>query len=165
MRTRYFSLSLLIFMALTLIIACSPAESVALLPPRATVMSGWQYVATATPPAGSGSASVYQSDSGLYLTARVVAPCMGVAWSTSACSEPYAGEFVVTTYNGAEVARVMTNWSGQGLVSLPPGRYIVGVRTASYYPQAAPVAVSVYADSYASAWFNLTAGPRQAVTR
>jgi hypothetical protein len=96
MRTRYFSLSLLILMALTLISACSPAQSVALLPPRATVMSGWQYVATATSPAGS--APVYQSDSGLYLTARVIAPCAGVAWSASACSQPYAGEFVVTTY-------------------------------------------------------------------
>jgi hypothetical protein len=67
------------------------------------------------------------------------------------CSQPYAGEFVVTTYNGAEVARVVTNWSGQGMVSLPPGRYIVGVRTTGYYPQAAPVYVSVYANSYASA--------------
>ena len=160
MRTRYLSLSLLIFIVLALITACAPVESVALIPAQSTVMPGWQYVATATPAAWSGSAPGYQSDSILYLTARINAPCVGAAWPGSMCSQPYAGEFVVTLYNGAEVARVMTNWSGQGMVSLPPGRYIVGVRTAGYYPQAAPVAVSVYAERYASVWFNLNAGPR-----
>jgi len=165
MRTRYFTLFLLIFMVLTMIIACSPTESVALLSLRVTVMSGWWHVATATPSAWSGSAPAYQSDSGLYLTARINAPCVDVAWSGSACSQPYAGEFVITTYNGAEVARVMTNWSGPGMVSLLPGRYSVVVRTAGDYPQASPVYVSVYANNYASAWFSLNAGPQQAVTR
>ena len=165
MRTRYFSLSLFSCMALTLMVACAPVKSVALIPAQATMMPGGQSVATMTPVVWQGSAPAYGGDSGLYLTARIYAPCVGTTWFASVCSQPYAGEFVVTTYNGAEVARVMTNWSGQGMVSLPPGRYIVGVRTAGYYPQAAPVYVSVYADRYASVWFNLTAGPRQTVAR
>jgi hypothetical protein len=49
MRTRYFSRFLLIFTALTLIVACAPAQTVALLPAQLTVMPDWQYVATATP--------------------------------------------------------------------------------------------------------------------
>jgi hypothetical protein len=101
----------------------------------------------------------------LYLTARIIAPCFCAAWPGTACSQPYMGEFVVTAPNGAEVARVMTNWAGQAMVNVPPGRYIVGVKTAGYYPQAAPVAVGVYADRYASVWINLNAGPRQAAAR
>ena len=165
MRTRYFSRFLIIFTALTSIIACAPVQTVTLLPAQSTVMPGWQSVATATPIVRQGSASGYQSDSGLYLTARINAPCAGAVRSGSVCSQPYAGEFVVTASNGAEVARVMTNWAGQAIVTVPPGRYIVGVRTAGYYPQATPVYVSVYADRYASVWFNLTAGPRQAIAR
>jgi len=165
MRTRFLSLSLFIFIVLALITACSPVKSVALIPAQSTVMPGWQYVATATPAVWQGSTPGYQSDSILFLTARINAPCVGVAWSGSACSQPYAGEFVVTTYNGAEVARVTTNWAGQAVVNVPPGRYIVGPVTTGYYPQAAPVAVNVYADRYASAWVSLTAGPRQAFAR
>jgi hypothetical protein len=165
MRTRYFSRFLLSFTTLTLIIACSPAQTAALLPARSTVMPDWQYVATATPVAGPGPVPVYRSDSGLYLTARLTTPCLGAAWLGVVCSQPYAGEFVVTAYNGAEVARVMTSWSGQAMVNLPPGRYIVGVRTAGYYPQAAPVAISVYAGRYTSVWFNLNAGPQQVIAR
>jgi hypothetical protein len=48
------------------------------------------------------------------------------------------------------------------MVNVPPGRwYIVGVRTAGYYPQIVPVAVNVHTDGYASAWVSLTAGPQQ----
>jgi hypothetical protein len=165
MRTRSFSTFLLIFTSLTLIVACAPAPTVALLPAQLTVMPDWQYVATATPVVRQGSGSSYRSDSGLYLTARINAPCFGAAWPGTVCSQPYMGEFVVTAPNGAEVARVMTNWAGQATVNVPPGRYIVGVRTAGYYPQAAPVAVSVYLDHYASVWISLNAGPRQAAAR
>jgi len=165
MRTRYLSLSLLIFIVLALITACAPVESVALIPAQSTVMPGWQYVATATPAVWQGSAPGYQSDSGLYLTARITAPCVGTVWPSTACAQPYMGEFVVTAPNGAEVTRVMTNWAGQGMVNLPPGRYIVGPVTTGYYPLATPIVISVYSDSYASAWFNLNAGPQQAFAR
>jgi len=70
------------------------------------------------------------------------------------------GEFVVTTLNGAEVTRVMTNYQGQALVDLPAGRYIVGARTESIYPYAAPVIVNVIADRYAYVSLRLDAGPR-----
>jgi hypothetical protein len=102
----------------------------------------------------------FQYGSGIFVTASMGSPCAGVAWygPVSACTQPYAGEFVVTTLNGAEVARLMTNYLGQVMVDLPPGWYIVGVRTESYYPRAAPVVISVLADRYTNVFFRIDSG-------
>ena len=99
-----------------------------------------------------------QYGSGFYLTANVGPTCVNVSWYSPVCTQPYAGEFVVTALNGAEVTRVMTNYQGQALVDLPPGRYIVGARTENIYPYAAPVIVNVIADRYAYVSFRLDSG-------
>ncbi len=89
--------------------------------------------------------------------ASMGSPCARVAWygPVSACAQPFAGEFVVTTLNGAEVTRVMTNYLGQATVDLPPGWYIVGVRTESYYPHAAPMIVDVLTNHYTNVFFRI----------
>ncbi len=99
---------------------------------------------------------------GLFVTATSGPGCNGAAWygPASACSQPYAGEFVVTALNGAEVAQVMTNYLGQATVDLPPGWYLVGVRTESYYPRAAPVMINVFANRYTSVSFRIDSGPQ-----
>jgi hypothetical protein len=100
--------------------------------------------------------------SGIFVMASSGLACAGVAWygPVSACMETYTGEFVVTALNGEEVTRVMTNYQGQARVDLPPGWYIVGVRTETYYPHAAPVIISVPADGYASVFFRIDLGPQ-----
>jgi hypothetical protein len=74
-----------------------------------------------------------------------------------ACQQPYAGEFVVTGLNGEEVARVVTNQDGQAAVDLPPGKYLLGVRTEEIYPLAAPVTVNVPAGRYVDVHVRLAA--------
>ena len=81
-----------------------------------------------------------------------------MAWNSAACTQPYAGEFVVTELNGAEVARVLTNYQGQVMVNLSPGRYLVGVRTESIYPYSAPLIVNVLPGRYTSITFRLDSG-------
>ncbi len=100
--------------------------------------------------------------SGLFVMASSGTACAGVAWygPASACTQPFAGEFVVTALNGAEVARVLTNYLGQATVDLPPGWYLVGVRTESYYPRAAPVMINVFANRYTSVSFRINSGPQ-----
>jgi hypothetical protein len=99
--------------------------------------------------------------SGLILLANITAACTGPARPEITCSQPYVGEFVVTALNGAEVARLRSNYLGQAVVALPPGRYLVGARTELRYPRAAPVAVDVVADRYTYVVLRLEAGPRE----
>jgi len=91
--------------------------------------------------------------------ASITATCTEAAWYGSTCTQLYAGEFVVTALNGAEVTRVWTNFLGQAAVSLPPGRYLIGARTESIYPRAAPAIVDVVADRYTYVSLRLDAGP------
>jgi hypothetical protein len=107
-----------------------------------------------------------QYGSGVFLTASIGPTCSGPSWYSTACARPYVGEFVVTALNGEEIMRVMTNYWGQAMVNLPPGQYLVGVRTESFYPRAAPVWVDVMADRYAYVSLRLDAGPpEQALAR
>jgi hypothetical protein len=98
--------------------------------------------------------------SGVVLLASITTACPGPARPGAMCSQPYAGEFVVTALNGAEVARMRTNYLGQAVVSLSPGRYLVGVRTEAIYPRAAPVTVDVVADRHTYVALRLEGGPR-----
>jgi len=102
-----------------------------------------------------------QSGSGILVMASSGLACAGVAWygPVSACLQTYTGEFVVTALNGAEVTRVMTNYLGQARVDLPPGWYMVGVRTETYYPRAAPAIINVPASGYTSVFFRVDLGP------
>jgi len=110
-------------------------------------------------PARSATANA-PMQSGIFLLASINVTCTSVVWYGTTCSQPYAGEFVVTALNGAEVTRVWTNFLGQAAVSLPPGRYLIGARTESLYPRAAPALVDVVADRYTYASLRLDAGPR-----
>ena len=108
----------------------------------------------------------FQYGAGIYLTANIGSTCASTTWYSPGCAQPYAGEFVVTELNGAEVTRVMTNYVGQAAVNLPPGRYLVGVRTEDYYPYAAPLIVNVLPDRYAYVSFRLDPGQTlQALSR
>jgi hypothetical protein len=109
-------------------------------------------------PARSAVASA-PNRSGIFLMASINSTCTQVAWYGAICTQPYAGEFVVTALNGAEVTRLWTNSLGQVMGSLPPGRYLVGVRTENLYPRAAPAVVDVGADRYTYVSLRLDAGP------
>jgi hypothetical protein len=98
------------------------------------------------------------SESGVHLTARIDTLCTNGAQPGTVCKQPYAGEFVVTGLNGAEVMRVATDYEGQATIDLPPGQYILGVRTEDIYPFAAPIRVNVLTDRYASISFSLNSG-------
>ena len=97
-----------------------------------------------------------ESDSGVQLTAHMSSPC-----TSAVCPQPYAGEFVITELNGAEVTRVFTNHDGQATVHLPPGQYLLGVRTEEIYPLAAPATVNILANRYVSVDMSLIAGSQQ----
>jgi hypothetical protein len=99
-----------------------------------------------------------QYSSGVYLTATTGPTCVRVVWSDPPCVQAYAGEFVVTELNGAEVTRVMTNYQGQATIILPPGKYIVGVRTENADAWTAPVVVNVLPDRYSFISFTVNAG-------
>jgi hypothetical protein len=103
-------------------------------------------------------AALYRS--GISLSASIGPACIGATWYSPACTHPYVGEFVVTELNGAEVTRAMTNYQGQATIILPPGQYIVGVRTEDIYPWAAPAFITVLADRYTPVSFNLDSGLR-----
>jgi hypothetical protein len=149
MHTKQILLWVLILSVAVVAVVGQPSRSILAAPPNAA--------SAASKPALLFPQAV-QYGSGLYLTAIIGPTCADVGWYSSTCLEPYAGEFVVTALNGAEVTRVMTNYQGQALVDLPPGRYIVGVRTENIYPYAAPMIVNVMADRYAYVSFRLESG-------
>ena len=100
----------------------------------------------------------YQYGSGIFVTASISAACSWTIWNSLGCAQPYAGEFVVTELNGAEVVRVLTNYQGQAMINLSPGRYLVGVRTENIYPYAAPQMVNVLPGRYTYVSFSLDSG-------
>lgn len=110
-------------------------------------------------PASAPLPQTIQNNSGIYLAATIGPTCVRSTWYDSECGQPYVGEFVVTELNGAEVTRVMTNYQGQATIALPPGKYIVGVRTENIYFWTAPAVVNVLADRYASISFHVDSGP------
>lgn len=116
-------------------------------------------VAAIGQPAPSAAAST-PNRSGIFLMASLTVTCSGMVGYGTACTQLYAGEFVVTALNGAEVTRARTNFLGQAIINLPPGRYLIGARTESLYPRAAPVVVDVAADRYTYVSLRLDAGPR-----
>jgi hypothetical protein len=144
MRAKQILLWVLIFSAVGLAVAGQPVR----------LISASSAVAALPLPQAS------QFRSGVFLVASISPTCAGATWYSAACTQPYAGEFVVTALNGEEVTRVSTNQLGQAMVTLPPGQYIVGVRTENIYPWAAPVVVTIVADRYTSVSFNLDSGLR-----
>jgi hypothetical protein len=110
-------------------------------------------------PASASLPQATQNYSGIFLTAIIGPTCIRTTWYGPECGQPYVGEFVVTALNGAEITRVWTNYQGQATVALPPGKYIVGVRTEDVSAWTAPQIVNVFADRYASISFGVNADP------
>jgi len=158
MRTRTGLVWLLILTLTTLVAACQPAQAISVPPLQPMALPGMALEPTPAPTSSWVPAPVPQSESGVRLTARIDTLCANEARPGDECVQPYAGEFVVTALNGAEVTRVTTNYAGQATVDLPPGEYLLGVRTEDIYPLAAPIKVNVFADRYASVSFSLDAG-------
>lgn len=156
MRAQRLEQWLLVSSAILLVAACRtaplPIESAALPITQITMFEVSSVPDAAPTPAGPTS--------GVRLTANITAKCTGVSKSNAGCVQPYTGEFVITAFNGAEVARVMTNLRGQATINLPPGKYILGVRTEKIYPLAAPVKVNVLADRYVYILLTLDSGLR-----
>jgi hypothetical protein len=139
--------------------ACQPTRMMSAPPtPRPTIVPIAMFevtpVSTSTPVPTPAKETV----SGVVLTASISPMCAAPAQPNAECVRPYTGEFVITELNGAEVTRVITSQNGQAMVNLPPGKYILGVRTEDIYPLAAPVKVNVLADQYASVSLNLNSG-------
>lgn len=141
---------LLVLSTLLLMAACQPAQA-----PSAPMIPFDVNSVPASAPTPD------RATSGVRLTASLFLRCAGVAESKAQCQQPYAGEFVITALNGAEVTRVVTNQTGQATVDLPPGKYLLGVRTEDIYPLATPVKVDVLADRYVHISLSLDAGPRR----
>jgi hypothetical protein len=157
MRTKQIFLWMLILSLASTAIACQPAFAVSA--PAIAVLPGTSIAALAMPPA-SRPMPAFQGGSGIYLMASIGPTCTTANSFGPECRQPYAGEFVVTELNGAEVTRVATNYQGQAMVALSPGRYLVGVRTEEFYPRAAPAVVNVLANRYAYVSFSLDTGIR-----
>jgi hypothetical protein len=142
--------------------AYQPAQSMSTPPSSAPNVA---HKVTPVPTLAWVPTPVYQESSGVRLAANIGPACSGAIWPGSRCIQPYTGEFVVTALNGAEVTRVATNYAGQATIALPPGKYIVGVRTENIYPWAPPLRVNVLADRYASVAFSLDSGVRSTANR
>ena len=147
MRARRLGLWLLVMSMMLLVAACQPAQS--LSAPRSTastIMPIAMFELTPVPTSPPMPTPTAQTPSGVYLSTRISPMCSGSAQSTAECVRPYAGEFVITKPNGAVVASVMTNQAGQAAIELPPGKYVLGVRTENIYPLAAPVTINLLPD-------------------
>lgn len=162
MRAKQFLLCLVVLSFVVLAAAYQPAQSMSTSPAPS---SSGVYQVTPVPTPAWMPTPVFQQSSGVRLAANIGPTCSGAAWPGTQCAQPYVGEFVVTAPNGAEVTRVSTNYAGQAMVNLPPGRYIVGVRTENIYPWAPPTRVNVLADRYASVSFSLDSGIRSTANR
>ena len=161
MRARTFLMWLLILTVTTIVAACQPVQAISAPPLLPAMVPIVAFEVTPVPTSMLVPTPVSQSESGVRLTALIDTLCTSAARPDTGCVQPYAGEFVVTGLNYAEVTRVVTNHEGQATVELPPGKYILGVRTEGIYPLAAPVKVNVLADRYASISFSLDSGMRR----
>jgi hypothetical protein len=159
MCARRFRIVLLILSVTFLTVACQPAQVLSAPLDMPAVMP---IIAFEVTPA-STSTPVLQSESGVRLVANISPTCIEAPQLDAQCVQPYAGEFMVTELNGAVVTSVMTNHEGQATVDLPPGKYILGVRTEDIYPLAAPIKVNVLAGRYVHISFSLDSGIRQQV--
>ncbi len=142
----------LLALSVILVTACQPSQTLSEIKPIA------MFEVTHVPVSAPAPTPVTQTLSGVRLTANISPMCVGAAQSSAECTQPYAGEFVVTALNGAVVTSVMTDRKGQATVELPPGKYILGVRTEEIYPLAAPVKVNVVPDRYVHISFSLDSG-------
>jgi len=158
MRTRQSFMWLLILTAMATITACQPVQAISAPPILPAMVPIMAFEVTPVPTSTLVPTPVPQSESGVRLTALIDTLCTSAARPDTGCVQPYAGEFVVTELNYAEVTRVVTNHEGQATVELPPGKYILGVRTEGIYPLAAPAKVNVLADHYVSISFSLDSG-------
>ena len=115
--------------------------------PLPSLVSPQQIAPAATrevPPGfGATPASSTATTSGLRLIAKLGSTCPGPQRPGQVCAGPYAGEFIITTDMGAEVARATTDQEGRATVDLPPGRYTVTPNIQGRLPTGAPVDVTV----------------------
>jgi hypothetical protein len=130
------------------------AGSLPVLPPLTT---STPEAAPAPPPPAE---LIPAGTSGIRLTATIGPSCPGPERPGQVCTQPYAGEFVVTNNAAEEVARVTTNQDGQALVDLPPGEYTVTPKIEGRFPSGAPVNASVVAGQYVDVTIELDSGIR-----
>jgi hypothetical protein len=159
---RYLKLILLFsaLLPLLMLVSCKPAATPAPLPtvvppqsvPEATREPSASPTAVPTPQAAASS--------GLHIIAKIGPTCPGPERPGQVCEGPYAGEFVITTGNGAEAARVTTNKDGRATVDLPPGQYIVTPKMEGRLPIGSPVDITVPAGQYVDAKMELDSGMR-----
>jgi hypothetical protein len=136
-------------LALLLLANCKPAATPAPQPPSPlpSPVAPQQIVPEATPevlpgPVGTPIPPVVAA-SGIRITAKIGPTCPGPQRPGQVCEGPYEGEFSVTTSDGTEAARVMTDQNGQVTVDLPPGQYTVTPKIEGRLPSGAPVDVTV----------------------
>lgn len=158
MRARTFLMWVLILTVTTIVAACQPVQAISAPPLLPAMVPGVTLEVTPVPTSTLVPTPVSHGGSGVRLMALIDTLCPGAARLDTECVRPYMGEFVVTELNYAEVTRVVTNQEGQATVELPPGEYLLGVRTEEIYPWAVPVKVDVLADRYASISLNLDSG-------
>ena len=161
MRARQLLTWLLVLIVATMTVGCLPMQLGSTAPIVPVVMPDPPLEITTDPASPQSPTPNLQGVSGVRLTAHISPMCAGEAQPGVECVRPYAGEFVVTELNGAEVTSVATDGAGQATVDLAPGEYIVGVRIEAMYPRAEPVTVNVLADQYAFISFNLDSGNRR----
>ncbi len=108
MRARRFGRWLLVASAMLMAAACQPARSLSAPPaPRSTIMPIAMFEVTPVSTSVPVPTPVGQTPSGVSLAANISPLCAGAAQSNAGCVQPYAGEFVITGLNGAEVT---TRW-------------------------------------------------------
>jgi hypothetical protein len=157
MRAQHFGKWLLLAGVMLVAAACQSAPTASLVSAQRIVPIA-MFVVTPVPTPAPLPTPIWPQASGVRLSANIGPTCAGMAQGNTSCIQPYAGEFVITQLNGAEVTRVVTGQGGQALINLPPGKYILGVRTENIYPLAAPVKVNILPDRYAHISLNLDSG-------
>jgi|GEM_PF-6439222 len=165
MRAQQLGKWLVIVSALVLVTACQSVQALSAAPAAAAITPLAIFEVTAGTESAPVPAPASWSSSGVYLTAYISPMCTGTVQGDTRCVRPYVGEFVITAVNGAVVTSVMTNREGQATIDLPPGKYILGVKTENVYPLAAPVRVNVLAERYVYISLNLDSGLRGQLSR
>lgn len=106
-------------------------------------------------------ASTLAARSGVRVTATIGPTCAGPVRPDQVCTQPYAGEFVVTDQSGREIARFVTDEQGEAAIDLPPGEYLLIPKfDPSMRLTATARQVIVPADGYAVVTFDLDTGIR-----
>ena len=153
MRAQRWGQWLLVLSVIGLAAACQSAQSLSVPPTPITPITVFE-----TNPVSTLTPTPAKQTSGVHLAVNINLKCAKAMQPNTECAQPYTGEFVITELNGAEVTRVTTDRGGQATVDLPPGKYILGVRTEEIYPLAAPVKIDVLADGYVSVSLSLDSG-------